>query len=187
MTYRIRRKFTSSTFQVDGQLCKVFLDPMFINPCGGRLWNVGFAVGKSPRQLNDWYFERKNKRARSVKKHMNGKSGMKCIIKGLEEVLRLRWHIEPGDGLVMDCTSKYPDKQFRTWSRWMKRHPDLLCDPYKREVYWFRPPYLSDPLWDSYKIIPQTPSNPLENTAGRRYYDCFLVDRLPVDKLQSSE
>ena len=75
MTYRIRRKFTSSTFEVDGQLCKVVLDPKWRNVHGGTAWNVGFAIGKSRRQLNDWYVERKNKRARSVKKHMNGKSG----------------------------------------------------------------------------------------------------------------
>ena len=186
MTYRIRRKFTSSTFRVDGQLCKVFLDPLYINVNGGVLWNVGFAVGKSRRQLNDWYFERRNKRARSVKDHMNGKSGMKCIIKFMDEVRRLRWHIEPGDGLVMTCTSKYPDKQFRAWSRWIRMYSDFGCDPQQREVYWFRPPYLNDPLWDSYRIIPQTPANPLESTAGRRYYDCFLVDPLPFGKTQSS-
>ena len=186
MTYRIRRKFTSSTFEVDGQLCKVVLDPLWVNTHGGTAWNVGFAVGKSRRQLNDWYNERKNRRARSVKKHMNGKSGMKAIIKGFEEVLRLRWVIEPGDCIIFDCTSAHPEKQFRAWSRWMKYHPDLLADPEKLEFYWFRPPYLSDPLWDSYRIIPQTPANPLESTAGRRYYDCFLVDPLPSGKTQSS-
>ena len=187
MTYRIRRQFTNSTFHVNGQLCQVFLDPIFINARGGIIWNVGFAVGKSRRQLNDWYKERKNKRARSVKGQMNGKSGMKAIIKGFEEVLRLRWVIEPGDGIVFDCTSAHPEKQFKAWSRWLKYHPDLIPNAEKLEFYWFRPPYLSDPLWDTYRIIPQTPSNPLENTAGRRYYDCFLVDPLPVDKLQSSE
>ena len=35
MTYRIRRKFTSSTFEVDGQLCKVVLDPKWRNVHGG--------------------------------------------------------------------------------------------------------------------------------------------------------
>ena len=66
MNYRVRRKFTSSKFYVDGQLCKIFLEPMTEFRPGFYLWNTGFAIGKSNRQLNDWYWKRKNKRARSL-------------------------------------------------------------------------------------------------------------------------
>ena len=182
MTYRVRRKFTSSTFLVDGQLCKVVFDPLWKNQYGTTAWNVGFAIGKSRRQLNDWYQRRKNKRARSIKGRMNGKSGMKTIIKGFEEVLRLRWNIEPGDCVVLDCTSAHPEKQFRAWSRWMKHHPDWTASVKNLEFYWFRPPHPTDPLWESYRIIPQVPKDPLMNTADRRYYDCFLVTSLNPDK-----
>ena len=55
MSYRVRRKFTSSKFIVDGQLCKIFLGPMSIYKGSNYLWSVGFAIGKSNRQLNDWF------------------------------------------------------------------------------------------------------------------------------------
>ena len=103
MTYRIPSLQALHLRLMDSFM--VVLDPLWLNTHGGTAWNVGFAVGKSRRQLNDWYNERKNRRARSVKNHMNGKSGMKAIIKGFEEVLRLRWVIEPS--CYFDCTSAH--------------------------------------------------------------------------------
>jgi len=124
MSYRVCRKFTSSTFQVEEQLCKIFLDPMVEYQPGYYIWNVGFAIGKSQRQLNDWYWKRKNKRARSLNNQLVGRSGLKAIRRGFEEVLRLRWCIEPGDGIVLDCTSGDPERQFHAWSRWHRRNPE---------------------------------------------------------------
>ena len=59
MTYRISRKNTSSTFRVGKQLCKVTFVPWYEYRPGYWIWNVGFAVGQSRRQLNDWYYKRK--------------------------------------------------------------------------------------------------------------------------------
>ena len=47
-------------------MCKVIIDPWCKLDNGFWAWNVGFAVGKSNRQINDWYHKRKNKRARSL-------------------------------------------------------------------------------------------------------------------------
>ena len=67
MSQRVRRKFTSSKFRVNNYLCKTFLEPVEEYDCGFYIWNIAFAIGKSNRQLNDWYRMRKNKRARSLK------------------------------------------------------------------------------------------------------------------------
>lgn len=175
MSYRVCRKFTSSTFQVEGQLCKVFMEPRFEYQPGFYIWNVGFAIGKSSRQLNDWYWRRKNKRWRSLNNQLVGRSGLKAIRRGFEEVLRLRWCIEPGDGIVLDCTSKDPERQFHAWSRWHRYHPEWVIDYQKREFLWYRPPYLDDPARKLFKIIPVTPKDPLMNTVGQNYFDTFRV------------
>ena len=82
MSYRVRRKFTSSTFQVGDHLCKIFLQPVHEYRSGFWLWNTGFAIGKSQRQLNDWYWRRENKRRRSLDDAFNGRVGIKAIRRG---------------------------------------------------------------------------------------------------------
>lgn len=175
MTYRVRRKFTSSTFIVEGQLCKIFLEPIYEYRPGFFVWNVGFAIGKSRHQLNDWYWKRKNKRRRSLERQLVGRSGLKAIRRGFEEVLRLRWNIEPGDCLVLDCTSGDPDRQFHAWSRWHRYHPEWVIDYQKKEFIWYRPPYADDQIRTQFDIISHKPVDVLANTAEARYFDCFRV------------
>ena len=61
MTYRLRRQLISTKFKINKSLCKLFIEPWAEYQKGFWVWNVGFAVGKSERQLNDWYRRRKNK------------------------------------------------------------------------------------------------------------------------------
>lgn len=159
MSYRICRKTTSTTFRVNGQLCKLFLEPMHETGNGSWLWNVGFAIGKSRRQLNDWYWRKKNKRARSVKKKFLGKSGLKAIAEAFDQLLLLRWHIPPGDALLLDCTSGDPERQFRAWQRWQRKHPDIIIDHEGKNFFWFRPPYPDDAVYQDFKVISQLPSD----------------------------
>lgn len=175
MTYRIRRKFISSTFTVEGHLCKIFLEPIREYAPGFYLWNTGFAIGKSRRQLNDWYWRRNNRRRRSLDNHFNGRAGIKAIRQGFEEVLRLRWALAPGDALVIDSTSGDPDKQYRAFSRWRRYHPEWTVDEIRQEFFWYRPPYIDDPIREDFEIIGITPDDPLANTMPDRYYDCFLI------------
>ena len=128
-----RRQFTTSTFFVEGQRCKIFFQPLSEFKKGFWIWNVGFAIGKSNRQLNDWYWKRKNKRSRSIRNKMVGKSGLKTIKKGFEEVLKLRWIVEPGDVIFLDCTSGDPERQFKAWSRWHRYHPEWTID-YEKKI-----------------------------------------------------
>lgn len=176
MTYRVRRKFTSTKFTVDGQLCKIFFEPMKEFLPGFYSWNVGFAIGKSSRQLNDWYWKRKNRRARSLYHQMVGRSGLKAIKRGFHEVLKMRWIVQPGDVVILDCTSGDPDRQFKAWSRWHRYHPEWLINYESKEFLWHRPPHADDPIREHFNISPITPLDPLANTHESRYFDCFRVD-----------
>jgi len=175
MTYRVRRKFTSTTFCIDDQICKIFFSPEREYKNGFWLWKVGFAVGKSKRQLNDWFNDRKNKRALSLHKKITGRTGMKAIRKGFQEVLRLRWIIPPGDCIELDCTSGDPDRQFRAWGRWHRYHPEWSINYETKIFYWYRPPYPDDSIWKSFDVIPITPDDRLANTVRERYFDCFRI------------
>jgi hypothetical protein len=190
MSYRVCRHLTSSTFKVNNQLCKVFLEPQVEYRPGHWLWNVGFAVGRSKRQLNDWYWKRKNKRRRSLDQKIVGTSGIKTISKGFKEVLKLRWNIEPGDVICLDCTSGNPEKQFKTWMRWApsKKHPEWLVDFQEKKFFWYRPPYPDDAIWNQFRIQPVVPADPLENTADSRYYGCFRIEpKVPCTDLSMDQ
>ena len=175
-----RRKFTTYKFFVEGQICKIFFHPQKEFKKGFWIWNVGFAVGNSNRQLNDWYWKRKNKRSRSVHRQMTGKIGMKGVTKFFKEILKLRWILEPGDVFYCDCTSHKPEQQFKIGLRFVRNHPDWAIDYDKRIFFWHRPPHANDPVWDKYKVIGKTPANPLLNTDSYRYEDCFSL--LPLDQ-----
>jgi hypothetical protein len=176
MTYRISRHLTTSTFTVGNQLCKVFLDPISEYRPGYWVWNVGFAAGKSRRQLNDWYNRRKNRRQRSLDRKIGSVSGLKTApALGAKEVLRLRWNIQPGDAIMLDCTSGDPERQFRAFIRWLRKHPEWVIDYEKREFFWYRPPYVDDPIRQQFAIRAIVPEDPLANTFGERYFDCFRV------------
>jgi len=143
MTYRPRRRLLTSTITVGKHICKVFLEPWQSSASGGVLWRVGFAVGKSRRQINDWYHGKRNRRYRRLNRIMTGTEGFKTIPRGFNEVLRLRWLIPAGDTIFIDCTSADPEKQWKTFSRWRRWHPDWYVSTNLREFYWTKP------LWQS--------------------------------------
>lgn len=186
MSYRVCRKFISHTFQMEGQLCKIFLEPIREYRPGFWAWNTGFAIGQSRRQLNDWYWRRKNKRRRSIDNHFNGKSGIKPIITGFSTVLRLRWNIAPGDCLIIDSTSRAPDKQFHAFSRWCRYHPEWSVDHNRKEFIWYRPPYPDDQVWNHFEVLGVAPSDPLANTAGDAYFSAFSLRPKGQHKHQST-
>lgn len=139
MTYRPRRRMLTSTIKVGNHLCKVFIMPWQNVPDGTVVWKVGFAVGKSRRQLNDWFYFRQNRRYRSLHRQMTGTEGFKTIPRGFNEVLKLRWQIPSGDTIFIDCTSADPEKQWKTFSRWRRWHPDWFVNEALKEFYWTKP------------------------------------------------
>ena len=185
MTYRVKRKLISTTFKVENQICRVVLEPLREHRPGFWVWNVGFAVGSSKRQLRDWYWRRRNRRRRTLHTQLTGKSGMRTIRRGFEEVLRLRWHIPPGDCLVLDCTSADPERQFHAWSRWHRHHPEWVIDYERKEFTWYRPPYPDDQVWQYFQVVGQTPVDPLANTAEQAYFSGFSLRPKDLHKHQS--
>lgn len=173
MSYRVRRKFTCYKFCVNGQICKFFLEPIKEYLPGFYFWNVGFAVGKSNRQLNDWYKERKNKRAKKIRKRLTGRSGIKPLGIAYRKMMELRWLLEPGDALVIKCRSSDPEKEFKALLRWKRKYPDWLVNEKEREIMWYRPPYPHEDIYKSYNIIKKIPSDPFINTEGLNYLLCF--------------
>jgi hypothetical protein len=188
MTYRLSRKRSTTTFKINDQYCKVFLTPVEQFNTDNWVWKVGFAVSKSKRQLNDWNSERKNKRAQQLRNSISGRSGIKTITEGFRQVLLMRWNLEPGDALFIDCTSKKADAQFRAFSRWLDYHPDWNSDVISKMFWWHRPPYGGDPIYELGRIIPVVPEDPLAPLVDEQYFACFRVDFHPgvlEDMLQS--
>lgn len=179
MSYRRTRHSTSHTFKCKGQLCKIFLEPVFEYQPGFWMWNVGFAIGKSNRQLNDWYKRKRNKRYRSLNNKLTGTTTGAAILKAGKKVFEMRWLIPPGDAIQLDCTSAEPDKQFVAWQRWLKHfnHPDWKVDVHQKMFYWFRPPYPSDQIWKDKRIYirPAHIRNLQTNSAGLNYFQSFNV------------
>ena len=175
-----RRKFTTYKFFVEGQICKVFFQPQKEFKKGFWIWNVGFAVGKSNRQLNDWYWKRKNKRSRSIHRQMTGRKGIKTVTIFFKEILKLRWILEPGDVFYCDCTSFKPEQQFKIGLRFVRNHPDWAIDHDKKIFFWHRPPYSDDEIWDTHKITGKIPPNPLLSMGNSQYVQCF--DAFPIDQ-----
>ena len=181
--YHRRRKFTTYKFFVEGQIGKVFLRPQKEWKNGFWLWHIGFAVAKSPRQLNDWYYTRKNKRARSVKNRITGKGGIKTVIGAIKAIMIVRWNLLPGDVLYCDCTSSKPEKQYKAMSWLIRKHPEWTVDEKEKIFFWHRPPYANDDIWDDYEIVGKTPANPLQSTGSNQYFDCF--DAFPKDQCKA--
>ena len=197
MNHRICRHLTTSTFKVNSFTCKVFLEPLYTYKGHHWIWNVGFVVGRSNRQVNDWFRNRKNKRVRKIKGRLVGTEGMSLISKGFKEVLRLRWCIAPGDLIVLDCTSGDPEKQFKAWTRFIRgkgkrNHPDWVIDEENKKFFWYRPPYPGDLLWVSCvqngeRIIPLEVDDPLMSCLGAfEYLQGFSVLPSHQHTLQSN-
>jgi len=179
MTYKVCRKRSTTTFKINDQYCKLFFTPLRQWNRDHWIWEIGFAVSKSKRQINDWYARKKNKRANKLKSQITGKSGIKPLNTALPLVLKFRWKIEPGDCMFLDCQSNQPDKQFRAYKYWLKHHPDWGLDVEHKRLWWHRPPYLGDPLYELGRIIPMVPADPLAPVVDGKYFESFLFDPFP--------
>ena len=189
MTHRVCRKRSTTTFKVNDQYCKLFLTPLYQYRPNHWVWKVGFAVSKSKRQLNDWYYERSNRRSKKLHSQLTGKAGIKTITQGFNQVLLQRWNLEPGDCLFIDCTSIEVEKQFHAFSRWLRYHPDWEVDFNGKVFWWHRPPYARDPLYELGRITPVVPADPLAPLVDEKYFQSFLFHPFPgvlEDMLQST-
>ena len=187
MNIRIKRKFKSFKYSINDQICKVFIEPVGFDKNGCYVWNVGVGISSSNRELNDWYWNRKNKRAKSMRLNLPGKGGFKSARCAFFSILKARWHIPAGDMIVWNCESVEPDKQFKATMRWVKNHKDIFVNHERREFWWHRPPCFDDPIWKNYEIIGKTPNFPCESTSNDNYFKCFdtfeKIKRSEIEKI----
>ena len=94
----------------------------------------------------------------------------------------------PGDAMLLDCTSGSPERQFRAWLRWVRRHPEWIINYEKLEFFWYRPPYPDDSIRQQFLIHPVVPEDPMANTAEQRYFDCFRIEpKVPCNELSMEQ
>jgi len=179
MRQRIRRQLISTKFKLNKKLCKLFIDPWYTYEKGFWVWNVGFAIGKSNRQLNDWYNQRRNKRANAIRKKMSGPGDYRSFYQAWRRILKLRWQMPPGDSLMIDCTGAYPEQQYKVYkfltdSKY-RQHPDWHWREELKQIYWTRPPSRLNPAWKKGIIIPKLPKDLYAPVTSENYLDSFYV------------
>jgi len=156
---------------------------------GHWAWNFGFAVGKSNRQLNDWYTNRNRKSANKLKNNFIGKEGAALLLKSLNLCFNMRWGIPPGDLIIVSCNSGKPEKQFRIYKKFIRgegkrKHLDWVIDEENKKFFWYRPPYPDDLVWESVKqnnarIISAEVRNPLQDSlTDLAYFQSFDIVEL---------
>ena len=187
MYKRVRRKFTSSTFCVNGQLCKFFLEPKEEYLPGFYFWNVGFAIGKSNRQLNDWYKQKKNRRAKKIRNRLTGRSGIKPLSIAFRKMMKLRWFMEPGDALVIKCQSLNPEKEFKALLRWQRQYSDWMVNEKDNEIMWYRPPYPHEDIYKYCNVTKRIPDDPFLIAQGSNYLLCFDYSPKAQHNVQSNQ
>ena len=187
MYKRVRRKFTSSTFCVNGQICKIFLTPVKEYLPGFYFWSFCFGIGKSNRQLNDWYQEKKNKRANKILNKMTGKSGVRPSNIAFKKMMKARWMLEPGDVLIVKCQSLKPNQQFKTLLRWQRKYPDWIINNKNKELIWYRPPYPHEDIYKYCNVIKRMPDDPFLISQGSNYLLCFDYSPKAQHNVQSNQ
>jgi len=59
---------------------------------------------------------------------LTGKLGPKTQAIAIRQVRKWMKEIPEGDSICMRCESALPEKQFRVWSKWFKKHEDLTWE-----------------------------------------------------------
>jgi len=91
----------------------------------GKVWLVGWAIGKSNRQINDWMC-RKSKRLRVYKLSTNKPKKRNQHAHWISINIMRKWlkELPEGDGMAIRCEASSSDKQFRVWKKWFKKNED---------------------------------------------------------------
>lgn len=118
---RSRKKKTITIVLPDGFLLKMRLIP-WIPTKKGCVWLASLAVGRSKRQINDWMNQRKNKSVAKLNANLTGRLGFKTQAIAIRQVRQWIEELPKGESISMRCESAVPEKQFRIWSKWFKKH-----------------------------------------------------------------
>lgn len=118
---RFRKKKTITVVLPDGFLLKMRLIP-WIPTKKGCVWLASLAVGRSKRQINDWMNRRKKKSVAKLDVSLTGKIGFKTQAIAIRQIRQWVEELSKGESISMRCESAVPEKQFRIWSKWFKKH-----------------------------------------------------------------
>jgi len=118
---RSRKKKTITVVLPDGFLLKMRLIP-WIPTKKGCVWLASLAVGRSKRQINDWMNRRKKKSVAKLDGGLTGRIGFKTQAIAIRQVRQWVEELPKGESISMRCESAVPEKQFRIWSKWFKKH-----------------------------------------------------------------
>ena len=128
MTFRIKKRKKVFTKNVGkGYLLKMRLLP-WITTTKGCVWLASLAVAKSNRQINDWMDRRRNARVRQLDTFLTGKIGNGIQAIAIRQVRKWVEELPIGHSLTMRCESALPEKQFRVWQQWFKKHEDIAWE-----------------------------------------------------------
>ena len=59
-----------------------------------------------------------------------------------------------------------------------RQHLEWTFDEIKREFYWTRPPYPTDPVWKEGLIIPQIPKDVYKPLSDKTYAESFYISKV---------
>lgn len=109
----------------------------------GYMWLASLAVARSRRQVNDWLGERKKKSVARLANQLTGTFGNQVQAIAIRQVRTWIDQLPSGDFFYMRCESALPEKQFRVWQHWIKRHEktEWFIDE-KEKVFIFYKPHL---------------------------------------------
>jgi len=97
----------------------------WIRTTKGCVWLASLAVSKSKRQINDWMDRRKNTRVRRLDTSLTGKIGNGVQAIAIRQVRKWVNELPEGHSMTLRCESALPEKQFRVWQKWFKKHEDI--------------------------------------------------------------
>lgn len=105
------------------------------------MWLASLAVARSKRQINDWLETRKKKSVARLHKNLTGTFGNQVQAIAIRQVRAWIDQLPPGDFLYMRCESALPEKQFRVWERWIKRHEktEWFIDEKEKVFIFYKP------------------------------------------------
>jgi len=128
MTFRIKKRKKVFTKNIGkGYLLKMRLLP-WIHTGKGCVWLASLAVAKSKRQVNDWMERRRNARVHQLDTSLTGKIGNGVQAIAIRQVRKWFDELPEGHSITMRCESALPEKQFRVWSKWFKKHEDIMWE-----------------------------------------------------------
>jgi ribosomal protein L37AE/L43A len=75
---------------------------------------------------------------------LTGKFGPRTQAIAIRQVRQWVEQLPPGDSICMRCESALPDKQFKVWKQWFKKHEDYRWEinDCHRSFFFYKPTVL---------------------------------------------